>query len=147
MGNYNAGFIYLMNAAGTDLYKIGVMSSLDNRIADVRSQHPSFQIQYERSLRVNDMKEAKNYFYTKFADYRYDLLDKFSNITEWFLFPPAVLDQVLSEFDEDKIFEEEPTTYTAEYDAQYNRRISKDDHVWRDLISGAIARTLLHNTF
>jgi hypothetical protein len=86
MGHYNAGFIYLMNAAGTDLYKIGVMSSLDERIVGVRSQHPSFQIQYERSLRVNNMREVKNYFYTKFADYRYDLLDKFSNVTELFLF-------------------------------------------------------------
>lgn len=78
------GFIYVLQANGVAVYKIGHTVNLRRRMTRYRRKY-RFPVRYIVRIETNDCEQLETYFQRQFHNYRL--------IGEWFLLPPAVIKQ------------------------------------------------------
>lgn len=99
------GYVYLIQAVGTNRYKIGMtVRSLDDRLSELQGQSP-YPLECLGSIYVPDPKSAEAELHEIFADYRL----VFKGSREWFEFSPDFIeDEVIPAFESIDAPEDEP---------------------------------------
>lgn len=82
----NPGFVYFLNAVGTDRYKIGLTNDIDRRLKELNGKQAAFEVKLLWSIAVSDMRAAESWLHEKLSDRRVH--------GEWFQFDEDELSQV-----------------------------------------------------
>lgn len=63
---HKSGYIYFLNARGTNRYKIGLTVDLQRRLKELNGQQAAFPIDLRWSIRVSDMRSAEKALHDRF---------------------------------------------------------------------------------
>jgi len=81
--NKVAGYVYLLQPVGVNIYKIGCTTDLDNRMKRYKSKY-KFPVQYVGAIRYKDYFQAEREWHSMYT--------KYNLVGEWFVLPePEVL--------------------------------------------------------
>lgn len=82
------GYIYLIHAKGTNLYKIGLTTrSIEVRLKELNGKQSPHELLLRHSIEVEDVKVAEEYFHRVYRSYNYR--------NEWFKFSKAKIFSVV----------------------------------------------------
>lgn len=85
-----SGYIYLLNARGTNRYKIGLTQrTVEQRLKEINSKQSPFPIDLVHYVSVRDVRAAEKELHHQFAEYK--------KHNEWFEFTPLRVKQVQRE--------------------------------------------------
>lgn len=87
---YELGYCYMMQACGTNYYKLGKTTNPDRRLLQIAPQMP-FTTRFIRIWRSNFMSMGERWLH--------ELLDQYRSNGEWFELPDDTRDLILNRFD------------------------------------------------
>lgn len=66
----DSGYVYFLNAEGTNRYKIGLTADIDRRIKQLNAKQSAFPVVLLWQIEVDNMRAAEKYLHDLFSDYR-----------------------------------------------------------------------------
>lgn len=117
----NPGYIYLINAENTDLYKIGLTTrNPHERLKELNGKQSPYNLVLTHCIKVLDVRGAERHLHKACEDYHHH--------NEWFKFPSDITPLVIKEMNNYKVnHQPKTTTQTAPAQPTYYHRNYDDD--------------------